>query len=188
MEKELTESKATGLDSENESITPPSNRHEIAKKADSLPRKKETNPPAQEGVESETLPSEEKGENKGGPSPLEGRVAELEQCLETEEGLRREGEEKLSGVQKALALAVSRYRSQLLASTPDAPESMVHGETVDEIDKSLAKAKQLVEKVRRGVEERMAQGRLPTGSPPRTSTNFSSLSPLEKIRKALSRE
>ena len=108
MEKELTESKATGFDLENESITPPPNRHEIAQKPDSFPRKKETNPPAQQGVESETPPSEEKGENKEGPSPLEGRVAELEQCLETEEGLRREGEEKLSGVQKALAKAVSR--------------------------------------------------------------------------------
>ena len=188
MEKELTESKATGLDSENESITPPSNRHEIAKKADSLPRKKETNPPAQQGVESETPPSGEKVENKEGPSPLEGRVAELEQRLESEEGLRREGEEKLSEVQKALAQAVSRYRSQLLASTPDAPESMVHGETVDEIDESFAKAKQMVEKVRRGVEERMAQGRLPTGSPARTGPDLSSLSPLEKIRTALSRE
>ena len=126
MEKELPESKARGFDLENESIAPPSNRHEIAKKPDSFPRKKETNPPAQEGVESETPPSEEKGENKEGPSPLEGRVAELEKRLESEEGLRREGEEKLSGVQKALAQAVSRYRSQLLASTPDAPESMVH--------------------------------------------------------------
>ena len=92
---------------------------------------------------------------------MEGRVAELEQRLESEEGLRREGEEKLSEVQKALAQAVSRYRSQLLASTPDAPESMVHGQTVDEVDESFAKAKELVEKVRRGVEERMAQGRLP---------------------------
>ena len=188
MEKELTESKATGFVLENESITAPPNRHEIAKKPDSFPRKKETNPPAQEGVESETPPSGEKGENKEGPSPLEGRVAELEQRLESEEGLRREGEEKLSEVQKALAQAVSRYRSQLLASTPDAPESMVHGQTVDEVDKSFAKAKQLVEKVRRGVEERMAHGRLPAGAPPRTGADLSSLSPLEKIRTALSRE
>ena len=43
MEKELTESKATGLDSENESIAAP-NRHEIAKKADSFPRKKKQIP------------------------------------------------------------------------------------------------------------------------------------------------
>ena len=192
MEKGLLESKSTGFVLENESTSPPQNRHEIAKKSDSFPRKKETNPPAQEGVENETPsseepPSERNEENKKGPSPLEGRVAELEKRLESEEGLRREGEEKLSGVQKALAQAVSRYRSQLLASTPDAPESMVQGETVDEIDESFAKAKQLVEKVRRGVEERMAHGRLPAGAPPRTGLDFSSLSSLEKIRKALSR-
>ena len=100
-----------------------------------------------------------------------------------------ERERKSSQASKKLwHRAVSRYRSQLLASTPDAPESMVHGQTVDEVDKSFAKAKELVEKVRRGVEERMVQGRLPAGSPPRPGADFSSLSPLEKIRKALSRQ
>ena len=122
-----------------------------------------------------------------GAAALENLVTELEKRLESEEELRREGEEKLSGVQKALAQAVSRYRSNLLAEMPEAPESMVHGQTVDEIDESFAKAKELVERVRRGVEERMAHGRLPAGSPARSGADFSSLSPLDKIRSALSR-
>ena len=122
-----------------------------------------------------------------GAAALENLVTELEKRLESEEELRREGEEKLSGAQKALAQAVSRYRSNLLAEMPEAPESMVHGQTVDEIDESFAKAKELVERVRRGVEERMAHGRLPAGSPARSGGDFSSLSPLEKIRSALSR-
>ena len=122
-----------------------------------------------------------------GAAALENLVTELEKRLESEEELRREGEEKLSGVQKSLAQAVSRYRSNLLAEMPEAPESMVHGQTVDEVDESFAKAKELVERVRRGVEERMAQGRLPAGSPARSGADFSSLSPLEKIRSALSR-
>ena len=122
-----------------------------------------------------------------GAAALENQVMELEKRLESEEELRREGEEKLSGVQKALAQAVSRYRSNLLAEMPEVPESMVHGQTVDEVDESFAKAKELVERVRRGVEERMAEGRLPAGSPARTGSDLSSLSPLEKIRSALSR-
>ena len=73
-------------------------------------------------------------------------MAELEQQLEQAETQRREGEEQLSTTQKALAEAVSRYRALLLASTPEAPESMVVGETVDEVDRSFAEAKALVQR------------------------------------------
>ena len=186
MEKELPESKQEELIKENESPESSENRQEIAEKSDSFPPQKITNPPETNGAESETPPSEERGENKDEPSPLEGRVAELEQKLEQTETQRREGEEQLSTTQKALAEAVSRYRALLLASTPEAPESMVVGETVDEVDRSFAEAKALVQRVRRDVEEKLAKERLPAGSPTRGPANFSSLSSMEKIRAALS--
>ena len=88
-------------------------------------------------------------------------MAELEQKLERAETQRREGEEQLSTTQKSLAEAVYRYRALLLESTPEAPESMVVGETVDEVDRSFAEAKALVQRVRRDVEEKLAKERLP---------------------------
>ena len=99
-------------------------------------------------------------------------MAELEQKLDQAETQRREGEEQLSTTQKALAEAVSRYRALLLASTPEAPESMVVGETVDEVDRSFAEAKALVQRVRRDVEEKLAKERLPAGSPTRGPAKF----------------
>ena len=186
MEKELRESNKEAFDLKNESTESPEIRHEIAEKSDSFPPQKKSNTPTQDVVEGETSPSEEQGENQEEPSPLEGRVVELEQKLEQAESQRSEGEEQLSTTQKALAEAVSRYRAMLLESTPEAPESMVGGETVDEVDRSFAEAKALVQRVRRDVEEKLAKERLPAGSPTRGAANFSSLSSMEKIRAALS--
>ena len=143
---------------------------------------------ASEAAEEEVLPAdaEDKAEDVEEPSPSEGRVAELQQQLEQAETRRIENEERLVAAQKSLAEAVSRYRTMLLESTPEAPEAMVVGETVDEVDRSFAEAKALVERVRREVEEKLAKERLPAGSPTRGGADFSALTPIEKIRSALS--
>ena len=111
---------------------------------------------------------------------------ELEQQLEQPRPSGARVKNELSATQKSLAEAVSRYRALLLASTPEAPESMVVGETVDEVDRSFAEAKSLVQRIRRDMEEKLAKERLPAGSPTRGPANFSSLSSMEKIRAALS--
>lgn len=166
MEKERNESKTQASDLENEST--------------------ETNP-----AESQPPPSEE-GENEGEsgetteePSPLQARVTELEAQLEESENGRREGKQQLATTRKSLAEAVSRYRTLLLDGMPEAPESLVVGETVDEVDRSFAEAKALVQQVRRDVEQNLAKQRLPAGSPTRTPANFSTLTPMDKIRHAL---
>ena len=171
MEKEQNEGKMETFDLEIESTESPEIRHEIAEKSDSFPPQKKTNTP-------ET--------NQQEPSPLQGRVAELEEQLENSEFRLRESNEKLSTARKSLAETVSRYRAMLLESTPEAPQSMVSGETVDEVDRSFAEAKALVEKVQRDMEKKLAKERLPTGSPTRGPANFSALTPMEKIRSALS--
>ena len=172
---------------ENESTEPPNDRHETAEKSGSFPPQKKSNAPPSDGVESETPPSSDEDKNNKEPSPLEDRGWQSwNSKLEQTESQRREGEEQLSTTQKALAEAVSRYRALLLASTPEAPESMVIGETVDEVDHSFAEAKALVQRVRRDVEEKLAKERLPAGSPTRGPASFSSLSSMEKIRAALS--
>ena len=188
MEKDLTQNKVEGLDLENESANLPQDRHETTEKSGSFPPQKKSNAPPSDGVDSETPPSSEEDKNNKEPSTFEGRVAELEQKLDQTETQRREGEEQLSTTQKALSEAVSRYRALLLASTPEAPESMIVGETVDEVDRSFAEAKALVQRVRRDVEEKLAKERLPAGSPTRGPANFSSLSSMEKIRAALSED
>ena len=166
MEKERNEGKTQTSDLENEST--------------------ETNP-----AESQSPPSEESenegdsGETTAEPSPLQLRVTELEARLEEAENGRREGQQQLAATRKSLAEAVSRYRAMLLEGMPEAPEALVVGETVDEVDRSFAEAKAMVQQVRRDVEQNLAKQRLPAGSPTRTPADFSTLTPMDKIRTAL---
>ena len=191
MEKERNERNVEVFDLPDESTNTPETRHEIAEKSDSIPPQKKTNIPETNAAEGQSSPSgesENEGENAEtaeGPSPLEGRVTELEQQLEQSETQRQETEERLATTQKSLAEAVSRYRAMLLESMPEAPESMIVGETVDEVDRSFAEARALVERVKREVEEKLAKERLPAGSPTRGPASFSALTPMEKIRSAL---
>ncbi len=186
MENQPNETNSEAIEMLDDSTDTPEIKHESSENSDSSAPHSETSPPATS--QEETSEESEKNEdaNVEEPSPLEGRMAELEQRLEQSETQRREGEEKLSATQKSLAEAVSRYRAMLLKSMPEAPESMVVGETVDEVDSSFADAKALVQQVRREMEERLARERLPAGSPTRGHANFATLTPMEKIRSALS--
>ena len=184
MEKEFFKDDEKALGSENQYSGAQEGRQEIAERSDSLLQNSELNPPEKKGVESKTLSPDGNAEEE--TAKLEGRVVDLERHLEQAEAARREGEERLSATRKSLAEAISRYRGLLLESTPEVPESMVVGETVDEVDRSFAEASALVQQVRRDVEEKLTKERLPAGSPARGAANFAALTPMEKIRSALS--
>ena len=74
-----------------------------------------------------------------------------------------------------------------MAPAPEVPEELVSGETVEEIEAALARARNLVEKVRRQVEAEAASARVPAGAPARTGADLTTLSPAEKIAYALKR-
>ncbi|MBI4297010.1 MAG: hypothetical protein HY676_00580 [Chloroflexi bacterium] len=86
-----------------------------------------------------------------------------------------------------LASAVSRYREVALAQAPDVPAELVSGETVEEVEASLKRARDIVTQVRERLVAREAEGRVPAGAPPRRPPDLSSLSPLEKITQGLAR-
>ena len=158
------------------------NRQENTEALDSLPGDEEAN--SHEAGEENSPPGEEE-DPSAESSALEAQVTELELRLQEAESQRSETEGMLAETRKSLAEAVSSYRTLLLESTPEAPESMVVGETVDEVDRSFAEAKALVQQVRREVEEKLAKERLPAGSPTRGPADFSALTSMEKIRSAL---
>ena len=86
-----------------------------------------------------------------------------------------------------LADAANRYRELLLAGSPEVPEAMVDGATIEEVDASFAAARGVVEQVRRRIEEQAGAEHVPAGAPPRTAPDLSGLSPADKIAYALSR-
>jgi chromosome segregation ATPase len=87
-----------------------------------------------------------------------------------------------------LQAAAGKYREALLAAAPDLPEDMVTGNSIEEIDASAEQARGAVRRVRDRLESQAQAGRVPAGSPPRGSPDFSALSPIEKIRLGLAQK
>ncbi len=117
----------------------------------------------------------------------EKQQGELEQRLATLEGSLAQREQELTSLRDQLTLGAAKYRSALLALSPEVPEELVQGQSVQELDESLAKAKRTVEKIRRQIEAKASSERVPAGAPARSAPDLSSLSPQEKITYGLQR-
>ena len=120
-----------------------------------------------EAAEAATAPDETQAELAGLRSALEQSDLEIE------------------SLQNRLASATARYREVLLAAAPDIPEELVVGESPEEVEASLAGARQMVETVRGQIESQIAGERVPSGAPVRGAQEFSDMSSREKIAYAL---
>ena len=116
----------------------------------------------------------------------DARIAHLEAALGEAEDAAKRRDEEMEGVNARLAQAVELYRVSLLASEPDVPEDMVQGSTVEVVQESLARVRQMVEQVRGRMEARASLERTPLGVPARSAPDLSALSPQEKILVGLS--
>ena len=116
----------------------------------------------------------------------DARILELEAALgETESAMSRRVEE-IEGINARLAQAVEMYRAALLAAEPDVPEDMVQGASVEAVQESLERARQMVAQVRGRLEAQTSMERTPLGTPARSAPDMSALSPQEKILMGLS--
>ena len=119
-------------------------------------------------------------------SERDARISELEAALgEAESAVSRRVEE-IEGVNARLAQAVEMYRASLLAAEPDVPEDMVQGASVEAVQESLERARQMVAQVRGRLEAQTSMERTPMGAPARSAPDLSALSPQEKITMGLS--
>ncbi len=107
----------------------------------------------------------------------EARAAELEETLAA---LR----EELHRVHTARREAVQRYRAALLAQSPELPADLVTGETVEEVEAAVQRAREIVGRVREQLVVETGHA-VPAGSPPRRPPDLDGLSPEEKIRYGL---
>lgn len=135
------------------------------------------------GEGQETLPHE-----KAVPS-LEEALAALEERAAELAGLRAslsQRDAELAGLRGQLAAGASKYREALVAATPEVPAELITGVTPEELDASLATARQMVERIRGQVQPQANALRVPAGVPVRTTPDLFGLSPQEKIAFALS--
>ena len=94
-------------------------------------------------------------------------------------------DKEVSDLRAKLGGAAAKYRQVILSGSPEVPEELVKGETVEEVEASFANARQVVERVKQGLEGKQQRERVPTGAPPRSPLDVSAMSPQEKIVYAL---
>lgn len=137
---------------------------------------------------------------QAGESPPEtSRIAELEGLLtskvgEMDQANCRIGEleqklgkldNKLVETSTALTQAVASYRALVIRANPGVMEELISGESIEQIDTSLEKARALVARVRQGLDEEAGRIKVPAGAPPRAAVDLSGLSAREKIQFAI---
>ncbi len=93
--------------------------------------------------------------------------------------------EQTQALQAQVQSAAQRYRELALQHSPELPAELVTGETVEEVDDTLQRARETVSKVRGHLESQAQAGRVPVGAPPRSGPDLSTLSTEEKIRVGL---
>jgi len=118
-------------------------------------------------------------------SELEQLVADRDDQIATLKQSVAELEQKLTDLNNALTQAMSSYRALVIELNPGVPEELITGDTIDEIDKSLANAQTLIDRVRQGMEAEIAAAKVPAGAPQRAPLDLSALSPREKIQYAI---
>ncbi|MEK7778141.1 MAG: hypothetical protein AAB303_05905 [Chloroflexota bacterium] len=124
------------------------------------------------------------------PALVEARSAlqERDASLAEVRGILAQRDVELQALRHQLASATARYRQALLSAAPEIPEELVNGITPEEVEASLARARQMVERIRSRIEAQIAEQRVPTGAPIRSAPDISGLSAQEKIAYALSQQ
>jgi uncharacterized coiled-coil protein SlyX len=118
-------------------------------------------------------------------SELEQALAERDEQINTLKQSVAELEAKVTELADSRSQALASYRALVISSNPDLPEELIAGDSVEEIDRSLAGARALIDRVRERLETEIAGSRIPAGAPLRAPLDLSVLSPQEKIQYAM---
>ena len=109
---------------------------------------------------------------------LAATKAELEQLQVT----TADREARSAHLESELADALAELA---LRVAPELPEELVTGETVEEVEQALQRARETVSNVRGHLESQAQAGRVPVGAPPRSAPDLAGMSSEEKIRYGL---
>ena len=116
---------------------------------------------------------------------LETAAASLESEITTLKQTVTESSNNLNKLNENLEQAVASYKALVIQSNPDVPEELITGDSIEAIADSLVSARELVTKIRKGMEAEISLARVPIGAPERAAPDLSALSPREKIQYAI---
>jgi chromosome segregation ATPase len=116
---------------------------------------------------------------------LRDELAEARRQAEARDGELAEAREAAAALSERVRAGAQRYRELALQQMPELPEELVAGETIEEIDEALGRARETVSKVRGHLESQAQAARVPVGAPVRSEPDLSGLSAAEKIERGL---
>ena len=96
-----------------------------------------------------------------------------------------QGAQQIATLRDARDAAVGKYRASLAAANPMIPEDLITGDSIEEIDASLESAKNLVSRIKEGLEAERESESVPAGAPPRTSPSTEGMTSRQKINYGL---
>jgi len=111
----------------------------------------------------------------------DNRIAELEASLSEAKTGSEAAAAELTQVKEANAQAVSKYLDVVRAANSTIPQDIIAGDTIEEIDASLAKAHTIAESVKANLEAQAKEAKVPAGAPTRGEISVEGLTPREKI-------
>ena len=114
-------------------------------------------------------------------SNLLASLSEAKLEVDTQANQLQADEDQLTTLKEAHGQAVAKYLDAVRLANPAIPRDIIAGDTIEEIDASLAKATTIAESVRASLEAQAKEARVPPGAPPRTEISVEGLSPREKI-------
>jgi len=131
--------------------------------------------------------------------PLEQKIKEMEGVLAEKEAEATRAKERVAGLEKtagenvtrlgeldaSLKKTVTGYKALILQSNPEILPELIAGETMEALDNSLAKAKELTNRIKENLKLQVSSLKIPAGAPARGREDNSGLSATEKIRRGL---
>jgi chromosome segregation ATPase len=88
---------------------------------------------------------------------------------------------ELTQLKDAHSKAVAKYLDAAKAANPTIPGDVIVGQTIEEIDASVAKAQSIAAAVKATLEAQAKEAKVPAGAPTRGEISLEGLSPREKI-------
>lgn len=121
-------------------------------------------------------------------SQLADARAELDTARAEAEGRAKELDEasgRAQALEEQVRANAERYRALTLEHSPELPEELVAGGSIEEIDAAVQRARVTVSKVRGHIESQAQAGRVPVGAPARSGPELSGLTTEQKVRYGL---
>jgi len=118
---------------------------------------------------------------EAGLAEKDARIADLEAKTAEMQSLLDDGLRNMAALEDTKSRLMEKYLGAIRSANPTIPQDIIAGDTIEDIDASLAKATAIAESVKANLEAQARETRVPAGAPTRTEISVEGLSPREKI-------